>query len=39
MIDDNVEQMPDAKKTKANVGKKTEQAKTGTRKAKASPRK
>ena len=39
LIDDNVEKMPDAKKAKADAGKKTEHAKTGTQKAKASPRK
>jgi hypothetical protein len=39
MIDDNVEKKPDAKKAKADVGKKTGQAKTDTGKAKASPKK
>jgi hypothetical protein len=39
MIDDNVEKMPDVKKTKAEVGKKTEHAQTGAKKAKISPRK
>jgi len=39
MIDDNVEKMPDAKKAKADAGKKTEHAETGKQKAKPSPRK
>ena len=39
MIDDNVEMKPDAKKAKADVGKKTEHAKTGAPKSKTSPRK
>jgi len=38
MIDDNVEKKIDAKKAK-DVGKKTEHAKTGTEKAKASHKK
>jgi len=36
MIDDNVEKKPDAKKEKADVGKKTEHVKTDTKKATAS---
>ena len=39
MIDDNVEKKPDAKKAKADVGKKTEYAKADTEKAKASHKK
>ena len=39
MIDDNVEKKPDAKKAKADVGKKTEHAKTGTEKGKTSHKK
>ena len=39
MIDDNVETKPDAKKTKADVGKKMGHAKTDTEKPKASHRK
>jgi hypothetical protein len=39
MIDDNVEKKPDAKKAKADAGKKTEHAKTDTGKAKASHKK
>jgi hypothetical protein len=39
MIDDNVEKKDDAKKTKADVGKKMEHAKTDTGKAKASHKK
>jgi hypothetical protein len=39
MIDDNVEKMPDVKKTKAEAGKKTEHAQTGAQEAKTSPRK
>jgi hypothetical protein len=39
MIDDNVEKMPDVKMTKADVGKKTEHAKTETEKPKASHKK
>jgi hypothetical protein len=39
MIDDNVEKKPDAKKPKADVGKKTEHAKTSAEKAKASHKK
>ena len=39
MIDDNMEKKPDAKKTKADVGKKAEPAKTDTVKAKASHKK
>jgi hypothetical protein len=39
MIDDNVEKKPDAKKAKADIGKKMEHAKTETKKPKASPKK
>ena len=39
MIDDNMEKNPDAKKTKADVGKMAEPAKTDTGKAKASHKK
>lgn len=39
MIDDNVEKKPDAKKAKADTGKKTGPAKTDTGKAKASHKK
>lgn len=39
MIDDNVEQKPDAKKAKADAGKETEHAKTDAGKAKASHKK
>jgi hypothetical protein len=39
MIDDNTEKKVDAKKAKPDVGKKTEHAKTGTEKAKASHKK
>jgi len=39
MIDDNVEKKPDAKKAKADVGKKTGHAKTDAEKAKASHKK
>jgi len=39
MIDDNVEKKDDAKKAKADVGKKMGHAKTDTEKAKASHRK
>jgi hypothetical protein len=36
LIDDNLEKKPDAKKAKADVGKKMEHAKTDTEKAKTS---
>jgi hypothetical protein len=39
LIDDNVEKMPDVKKTKAEAGKKTGHAQKGAQKAKTSPRK
>jgi hypothetical protein len=39
LIDDNVEKKPDAKKAKADLGKKTGQTKTDTGKAKASHKK
>jgi hypothetical protein len=39
MIDDNVEKKPDAKKGKADVGKKAEQTKTDKGKPKASHKK
>ena len=39
MIDDNVEKKPDAKKAKADAGKKTGHAKTDTEKAKSSHKK
>ena len=39
MIDDNVEKKPDAKKAKADVGKKTGHAKNDTEKAKTSHKK
>ena len=39
MIDDNVEQKPDAKKAKADAGKKTEHAKADTKKSKGSHKK
>jgi hypothetical protein len=39
MIDDNVEKKPDAKKAKADTGKKPEHAKTETEKSKASHKK
>jgi hypothetical protein len=39
MIDDNAEKKPDAKKAKADVGKKTGHAKTDTGKSKASHKK
>jgi hypothetical protein len=39
MIDDNVEKKPEAKKAKADVGKKTEHAKKETEKPKASHKK
>jgi hypothetical protein len=39
MIDDNVEKKPDAKKAKADAGKKTEHAKADTGKEKASHKK
>jgi hypothetical protein len=39
LIDDNVEKKPDAKKTKADVGKKAAQTKTDAGKAKASHKK
>jgi hypothetical protein len=39
MIDDNVEQKPDAKKAKADAGKKTGHAKADTEKSKGSHKK
>jgi hypothetical protein len=39
MIDDNIEKKPDAKKAKADVGKKTEHEKTDSKKAKSSHKK
>jgi hypothetical protein len=39
MIDDNVEKKPDAKKAKADAGKKTEHTVTDTKKAKATHKK
>jgi hypothetical protein len=39
MIDDNMEKKPDAKKAKADVGKKTEHAKADTGKEKTSHKK
>jgi len=39
MIDDNVEMKTDAKKAKSDVGKKTEHAKTDTKKAKGTHKK
>ena len=39
MIDDNVEEKPEAKKTKVDAGKKAEHVKTDTKKAKASHKK
>jgi hypothetical protein len=39
MIDDNEEMKPEAKKAKADVGKKTEHAKKGSEKSKASHKK
>jgi hypothetical protein len=39
MLDDNVEKKPDAMKAKADVGRKTERAKTDMEKAKSSHKK